>query len=104
MAGRFLPSFDSCVPETAEGPAAVLPSQIHLFVYAARSGICTQSLSHVRLCDPRTNPPGSSVHGLLQARILEGVAVSFSKGSSPPRDRTCIFCLAGGFYGTEPPG
>ena len=54
MAGWFLPSFNSYVPETADGPAAVLPSQIHLFVYAARSGICVQSLSHVRLCDPRT--------------------------------------------------
>ena len=32
------------------------------------------------------SPPGSSVHGILQARILERVAVSFSKGSSSPRD------------------
>ena len=39
------------------------------------------------LCDPvDCSPPGSSVHGILQARILEWVAVSFSRGSSPPRD------------------
>ena len=39
------------------------------------------------LCDPvDCSPPGSSVHGTLQARILEWVAVSFSRGSSPPRD------------------
>ena len=41
--------------------------------------------------------PGSSVHGIFQARILEWVAISFSRGSSWPRDRTCgsgrIFCL-----------
>ena len=35
-------------------------------------------------------PPGSSVHGILQARILEWVAISFFRGSSRPRDRTCI--------------
>ena len=39
------------------------------------------------LCDPMDcSPPGSSVHGILQARILEWVAISFSRGSSQPRD------------------
>ena len=37
--------------------------------------------------------PDSSVHGILQARILEWVAISFSRGSSWPRDWTCILCL-----------
>ena len=46
------------------------------------------------LCDPMDcTPPGSSVHGILQARILECVAISFSRGSSLPRDRTCISCV-----------
>ena len=49
------------------------------------------------------SPPGSFVHGIFQARILEWVAVSFSRGSSRPRDQTCIFSLAGGFFTTEPP-
>ena len=40
------------------------------------------------------SPPGSSVHGMFQARILEWVAVSFSRGSSWPRDWTCISCIA----------
>ena len=41
------------------------------------------------LCDPMDcNRPGSSVHGILQARILEWVAISFSRGSSQPRDQT----------------
>ena len=39
------------------------------------------------LCDPLDcSPPGSSVHGTLQARILERVAIPFSRGSSQPRD------------------
>ena len=45
--------------------------------------------------------PGSSVHGISQARILKWVAISSSRGSSQPRDWTCIywfFCIAGGFF------
>ena len=46
-------------------------------------------LSHV--CDPIIySPPGSSVHGIFQARILEWVAISSSREAFPPRDRTCI--------------
>ena len=41
------------------------------------------------------SPPGSSVHGILQARILEWVAISFSRGSSRPRDRTQVSRIAG---------
>ena len=46
------------------------------------------------LCDPMDrSPPGSSVHEILQARILEWVAVSFSRGSSQPRDWTWVFTV-----------
>ena len=46
--------------------------------------------SCLTLCDPMdVSPPGSSVHGILQTRILEQVAISYSRGSSQPRDRTC---------------
>ena len=38
------------------------------------------------------SPPGSSVHGILQARILEWVTISYSRGSSQPRDRTYVSC------------
>ena len=41
--------------------------------------------------------PGSSVHGILQARILEWVAIYFSRGSSWPRNWTQVSCIAGGF-------
>ena len=47
------------------------------------------------------NPPGSSVRGILQARILEWVAISFSRGSSPPRGQTRSLAppaLTGGFF------
>ena len=48
------------------------------------------------LCDPvDCSPPGSSVHGILQARILEWVAISYSRGSSQPRDWTQVSCIAG---------
>ena len=54
---------------------------------------CT--LSHVRLCDPMDcGPPGSSVSGTLQPRILEWVAISFSWGSFQPRDRTRVSCVS----------
>ena len=46
------------------------------------------------LCDPMDY----TVHGILQARILEWEAVPFSRGSSQPRDQTQISCLAGGFF------
>ena len=48
------------------------------------------------LCDPRDcSLPGFSVHGIFQARVLEWVAISFSRGSSWPRDRPQVSCIAG---------
>ena len=59
----------------------------------------SQSLSCVRLCDPMDcSLPGSSVHGILQARILEWVAFPFSRGPSPPRDQIQVSCIAGRFF------
>ena len=62
--------------------------------------VCIQHVAHVRakllqLCPALYNsmnhsPPGSSAHGILQARILEWVAMPFSRESSQPRDRTPI--------------
>ena len=54
------------------------------------------------LCDPTDwSPPGTSVHEMLQARILEWIAISCSRGSSPPRDPTHVSCLAGRLFTTE---
>ena len=50
-------------------------------------------------CDPMDcSLPGSFVHGILQARILEWVNISFSRGSSLPRNRTWVSCITGGFF------
>ena len=53
--------------------------------------------SHVRLfATPMDGSlPGSTVHGIFQARIREWVAISFSRGSSQPKDRTQVSCIAG---------
>ena len=51
------------------------------------------------LCDPLdSKPPGSSLHGILQARILEGVAMSFFRRSFPLREQIRVSCIAGIFY------
>ena len=53
--------------------------------------LCVQAQSYPTLCDPMDcSPPGSSVHGVPQARILEWVAIPLSRGSSQPRDRTQV--------------
>ena len=55
--------------------------------------------SYPALCDPMDcSPSGSSVHGISQARILEQVVISFSRGSFQPRDRTWVSYIAGGFF------
>ena len=60
--------------------------------------------SCLTLCDPTDcSLPGSSVHGLLQARILEWVAIPFSRGSPQPRDQTWVSHTAGRLL-SEPPG
>ena len=68
-----------------------------------------QSLqSCLTLCDPVVcSLPGSSDHGILQARILEWAAIPSSRGFSQPRDQTLISsipCIAVRFFTTEPPG
>ena len=64
-----------------------------------------QLLNHVWLCSSMDcSLPGTSVHGILQVRRLEWVAMYFPRGSSWPTDRTCLSCSAGGFSTTEPPG
>ena len=57
---------------------------------------CVYMLSHIQLfCDPMDcSPPGSSVHGIFQARKLEWVAISYSRGSSSPRNQTHVSCVS----------
>ena len=66
---------------------------VHGLCVCTRMCVClhVQLLSCVRLCDPMDcSLSGSSLHGILQARIMEWAATSFSRGSSWPRDGTCV--------------
>ena len=56
---------------------------------------CSIAQSCLALCDPMDyGPPSSSVHGIFQARILEWVAISYSRGSSRLRDQTSVSCIS----------
>ena len=72
---------------------------VHVHFTMLKHCVCVKSLqSYPILRDPMDCcPPGSSSMGILQARILEWVAMPFSRGSSPP-------CIAGGFFTAEPLG
>ena len=70
---------------------------------------CLVTQSCPTLCDSMDcSPPGSSAHGILQARIiLQWVAISFSRGSSQPRDWTrdsCVSFIASRYFTTDSPG
>ena len=65
--------------------------QSFLYLYTLR--VCV-SQSCPTLCDPMDcSPPHSSIHRILQARILEWVAIPFSRESSQTRDQTWVFCI-----------
>ena len=64
--------------------------------------LCVHTLSHLTLCDPvDCSPPGSFVHRISQARILEWISMPSSRGSSWPRDQTFVACIAGRFFTTS---
>ena len=71
-------------------------------------GIYACMLSGVQVCNPWDNrPPGSSVHGILQARILEWVAISYFRNLLDPGIEPMSLvslALAGRFFSTGPPG
>ena len=61
--------------------------------------VCVHAQSWPALCNPMDcNPPGFSVCGISQARIREWVAISYSRGSSHPRDQTWVSCIVGRFF------
>ena len=67
--------------------------------------VCVESLSHVQFfVTPWTCPPGSSVHGISQARMLEWISIPFSRGSSWPRDWTWSLALQVDSLSSELPG
>ena len=71
--------------------------KVYYMVLKVNESEVTQSCR--TLCDPvDCSPPGFYVHGIYQARILEWVAISFSRGSSQPRDQTRVSCIASQFF------
>ena len=73
------------------------------FTVSACSSSSVKSFSHVRIREPLDcSPPASFVHGILQTRILEWVAIPFTRGSLP-RNQTWLSCIAGRFFTTAAP-
>ena len=71
---------------------------IHIYIYVYEVKVLVVQLC-LTFCDPMNcSLPSSSVHGILQVRMLEWIAMPFSKGSSLPRDRTQVSHIAGGFF------
>ena len=88
-----------CWTSTETSLSSVCTDYIRVYSWrGALSGLCVHELY---LCwvvsnslrTSWTSPPGSSVHGIFQARILQWVAISSSRGSSQPRDRTYVSCI-----------
>ena len=78
----FLTAFSFCqLQYSLFAPKVKVKSLSHVWLYATPWTVCS--------------PPGSSIHGILQARILEWGAISFSRGCSRPRDRTQVSCIPG---------
>ena len=69
---------------------------LHIKIQLLKGRLCACSVvqSCPTLCDfMDCSPPGSSIYWIFWARILEWIALSFSRGSSQPKDRTCISCI-----------
>ena len=79
---------------------ALFKKQIFFFFFKFKNlQVKVKVLARSTLCDfIDCSPPGSSVHGILQARILEWVAIPSYRGSSQPRDRTLVSYSAGRFF------
>ena len=76
-------------------PSCVCRVSVCMSVFSNPACVCMCVQSCPILCEPMDYcPQSSSVHGILQARILEWIAISFSRGSSQARDRTHVSCIS----------
>ena len=96
---RALPSWPNCIPKTLPSNTITLGIKFQ----HTDLGVVMNKVKVIHSCLTLCNPmdcslPGSSVRGILQARILEWVAMPFSRGSSQPRDWTQASCIAGRFF------
>ena len=88
-----IPVTTSCASNTRE--IWCQPPDLHFFIEESESE-SEVAQSCPTLCDPMDcSLPGSSLHGILQTTVLEWVAISFSRGSSRPRDRTQVSWIPG---------
>ena len=97
LLGRKAITNQDCILKSRD---IALPTKVHLvkaMVFPVVMYGCEKETSVVpTLCDPMNySLPVSSVHGIYQASVLEWVAIFFSRGSSWPRDRTQVSCIAG---------
>ena len=91
-------------------PAAILPDGAYsmcyilyriLYTYDIEHSMCVSCSVSPTLCNSMDcSLPGSSVHGILQARILEWIAMPSSRGSTPLKDWTQVSCIADSFFTT----
>ena len=82
----------------AGGSLPTAPSEAHLIACVVVCCVLVAQ-SCLTLCNPMVcSPPGFSVHGILQARTLEGIVIPFSRGTFQPRDQTLVSCIAGRFF------
>ena len=97
--GSSRPEEQTCVsyvPCTGRQVLCYLGSLIYI-CSGSSSGVSHSAI--LTLCDPlNCSPPGSSVHGILQARVREWVAIPFSRGSSQPRDQIWVSRIARRFF------
>ena len=88
-----IPVTTSCASNTRE--IWCQPPDLHFFIEESESE-SEVAQSCPTLCDPMDcSLPGSSLHGILQARVLIWVSISFSRESSQPKDQTWVSCIPG---------
>ena len=94
------PPRKSPIPPSFATTIVCAPSPLTLMIMEKEKNVKVKSLSHVQLFVTPVDCglPGSSIHGIFQARILEWVATSFSRGSSRPRDWTWVSLMAGRLF------
>ena len=67
--------------------------------YSHSISVSSLTQSYLTLCNPKDcSPPGSSVHGIFQATVMERVIIPFSRGSSQSKDQTSVSCIISGVF------
>ena len=84
-------------PHGLETMKSIITEQV-LIILGEMLTCCKVNVKVTQSCPTLCDSMDNTVHGILQARILEWVAVPFSRGSSQPRDRMQVSCIAGKFF------